>query len=65
VVDEWQSAEDFQQFFAEATEIPGLMAEVGVRSEPEIVFWRKLDTHDEVAPRQAASTRPRLTRRGV
>jgi heme-degrading monooxygenase HmoA len=46
VVDEWESEEGFRAFFAEATEIPGLMAEVGVRSEPEITFWRALDTGD-------------------
>jgi heme-degrading monooxygenase HmoA len=47
VVDEWESEEGFRAFFAEATEIPGLMAEVGVTTEPEITFWRKLDTHDD------------------
>jgi hypothetical protein len=47
VVDEWESEEGFRQFFAEATEIPQLMAEAGVTTEPEITFWRKLDTHDD------------------
>jgi heme-degrading monooxygenase HmoA len=47
VVDEWESEEGFRAFFAEATEIPALMAEVGVVTEPEITFWRKLDTHDD------------------
>ena len=46
VVDEWESKEGFQAFFAEATEIPGMMAEVGVTTEPEVTFWRRLDTHD-------------------
>jgi heme-degrading monooxygenase HmoA len=46
VVDEWESEGGFEAFFAEATEIPGLMAEVGVTSEPEITFWRRLATHD-------------------
>jgi hypothetical protein len=46
VVDEWESEDGFRAFFAEATEIPALMAEVGVTTEPEVVFWRKLDTHD-------------------
>lgn len=47
VVDEWETEDGFHRFFAEATEIPGLMAEAGVTTEPEIVFWRKLDTHDD------------------
>jgi heme-degrading monooxygenase HmoA len=47
VVDEWETEEGFHAFFAEATEIPGLMAEVGVRTEPDVTFWRKLETHDD------------------
>jgi len=47
VVDEWESEEGFRAFFAEATEIPGLMAAAGVTSEPEITFWRKLESHDD------------------
>jgi len=47
VVDEWETAEGFQAFFHEATEIPGLMADAGVTEEPEVTFWRKLDTHDD------------------
>jgi hypothetical protein len=47
VVDEWESEEGFRAFFAEATEIPVLMASVGVTSEPEITFWRKLKSHDD------------------
>ena len=46
VVDEWESEEGFRRFFAEATEIPGLMADAGVTSEPQITFWRRLETHD-------------------
>src|SRR5689334_20682640 len=49
VVDEWPDAESFQQFFAaNADKIQPLMAEAGVTSEPEVTFWRQLDTHDEV-----------------
>lgn len=49
VVDEWPDAESFQQFFAaNADKIQPLMAEAGVTSEPEVTFWRKLDTNDEV-----------------
>jgi heme-degrading monooxygenase HmoA len=47
VLDEWESEEGFRRFFAESTEIPGLMAEVGVRDEPEVRFWRKLETYDD------------------
>jgi heme-degrading monooxygenase HmoA len=47
VVDEWETEAGFRSFFAESTEIPGLMAEIGVREEPEIRFWRKLETHDD------------------
>ena len=47
VIDEWETEDGFRKFFAETTEIPGLMAEVGVTSEPEITFWRKLETHDD------------------
>jgi quinol monooxygenase YgiN len=48
VVDEWPSAESFQQFYAaEEAAIGPLMAELGA-GEPEITFWRKLETGDEV-----------------
>ena len=49
VVDEWPDAESFQSFFADQREqIEPMMREAGVTSEPEITFWRKLETHDEV-----------------
>jgi heme-degrading monooxygenase HmoA len=48
VVDEWESAEAFQKFFESTTEIPAMMADVGVTSEPDVTFWRKLDTNDEI-----------------
>ena len=49
VIDEWPNPESFQSFFeAEGSEIRGRMEEVGVSGEPEITFWRKLETHDEV-----------------
>jgi heme-degrading monooxygenase HmoA len=46
VVDEWESAEAFQQFFAESSEIGQMMGEAGVTSQPEASFWRELDTGD-------------------
>jgi hypothetical protein len=49
VVDEWPDAESFHRFFeAMGPTIQPMMAEVGVTTEPEIIFWRKLETHDDV-----------------
>ncbi len=49
VVDEWPDPESFQRFFGEMqSEIEPMMQAVGVTAEPEITFWRKLDTHDDV-----------------
>ena len=49
VVDEWPDAASFQSFFEESrSEIEPLMREVGATSEPEVRFWRKLESHDEV-----------------
>src|SRR6478609_1837591 len=44
VVDEWPDAESFQTFFAKSqSEIEPMMREVGATSEPEVIFWRKLE----------------------
>jgi hypothetical protein len=48
VVDEWPDEESFQAFFAASPEIKDAMAAAGVRSEPEVTFWHKLDTGDEL-----------------
>ncbi len=49
VVDEWPDPESFQRFFEEMrAEIEPLMTEVGVTAEPEVTFWRKLETQDDV-----------------
>jgi heme-degrading monooxygenase HmoA len=49
VVDEWPDPESFQRFFAAAqSEIQPRMQEIGATGEPEVTFWRKLETHDEV-----------------
>jgi hypothetical protein len=49
VVDEWPDADSFNRFFeANAEQIGPLMAAVGVTEQPEITFWRKLETHDEI-----------------
>ena len=47
VVDEWETAEGFQQFFGENPEIGAMMAEAGVTSEPEAKFFHELDTPDK------------------
>jgi hypothetical protein len=48
VVDEWPDAESFQRFFESMRpEIDPMMQQVAT-SEPEITFWRTLETHDEV-----------------
>ena len=49
VLDEWPDAESFQKFFHETeSEIGPMMQAVGVTAEPEVKFWRELDTHDAV-----------------
>lgn len=47
VVDEWESPEDFQRFFGSSPDIGEVMQAVGVTSEPEVRFWRKLETGDQ------------------
>ena len=46
VVDEWDSAESFQEFFSSNEVIPRIMEATGVQAEPEISIHRKLDTPD-------------------
>ena len=48
VIDEWPDAESFQAFFSEMESEIGPMMEAVATSEPEIVFWTKLDTGDDV-----------------
>jgi hypothetical protein len=49
VVDEWPDPGSFQRFFASVqSEIEPMMQEVGATGEPEVIFWRKLETHDDV-----------------
>ncbi|MEA2459498.1 MAG: hypothetical protein QOC95_2470 [Thermoleophilaceae bacterium] len=48
VVDEWPSEEDFNSFFAEADDVRELMGAVGMTGQPEVTFWRDLDTKDAV-----------------
>lgn len=46
VLDEWDSPDSFHAFFAAHPEIGEMMGEVGVTEQPNITFWRKLDTSD-------------------
>jgi heme-degrading monooxygenase HmoA len=49
VVDEWPDEQSFHKFFESVqTEVGELMRRAGVEAKPQIRFWRKLDTHDEV-----------------
>ena len=48
VIDEWPDAESFQAFFSEMESEIGPMMQAVATSEPEIVFWTKLDTGDDV-----------------
>jgi hypothetical protein len=49
VIDEWPDPESFQKFFDGArSEIEPMMQAIGVTGDPEVLFWRKLETHDEV-----------------
>ncbi len=45
-VDEWESAEAFQNFFANQTEIPGLMQAAGVSAPPEVSVYQSLNSAD-------------------
>jgi heme-degrading monooxygenase HmoA len=48
VIDEWPDPESFQRFFASVeTEVAPIMEAAGVVEEPQVSFWRKLETHDD------------------
>jgi hypothetical protein len=49
VVDEWPDEQSFRTFVNESSlEIAAVANAAGMSSEPEVVFWRKLDTDDEI-----------------
>ncbi len=48
VVDEWLDPAGFQAFFEQERELIEPMMQRVATGEPEITFWRKLETHDEV-----------------
>lgn len=48
VLDEWPDAESFQTFFhGSMGEIGPMIEAVGGQGEPEVRFWRELDTPDK------------------
>lgn len=48
ILDEWPDPDSFQSFFSSQQGAIGpIMQEAGVEGEPDITFWRKLDTGDE------------------
>jgi hypothetical protein len=49
IIDEWPDEESFRRFFSDVEdEVKGLMQKAGVEAQPQIRFWRKLETRDEV-----------------
>jgi hypothetical protein len=49
VVDEWPDPDSFQRFFEEARpRIEPMMVAGQAQGEPEVTFWSKLDTGDDV-----------------
>jgi quinol monooxygenase YgiN len=48
VIDEWPDEQSFRDFFGHmASEIGPMMQEVGITSEPQPVFWHKIESQDE------------------
>jgi hypothetical protein len=48
VIDEWPDPQSFQAFFSEMESEIGPIMQAVATSEPEIVFWSKLETGDDV-----------------
>ena len=48
VVDEWPDRQSFQTFFETAQPQIGPMMREVASGEPQITFWTKLETHDDV-----------------
>ena len=47
VVDEWDSADQFQQFFQGNEQIEDVMRQSGAQGEPEITFAEAIETPDQ------------------
>lgn len=43
ILDEWVSAEAFQEFFSGQADIAALMQEAGVQGPPDIQVWQPMD----------------------
>jgi len=48
VIDEWPDPESFQRFFEDQRSVIEPMMQEVATSEPEVTFWHKLETHDDV-----------------
>jgi hypothetical protein len=48
VVDEWPDPESFHRFFESEQETIGPLMEQVATGEPDVTFWRKLETGDDV-----------------
>jgi hypothetical protein len=48
VIDEWPDPESFQKFFWEMESEIGPMMQAALTAEPEVTFWTKMDTGDDV-----------------
>jgi hypothetical protein len=48
VIDEWPDEQTFHAFFDSTPEIPKIMADAGVSSEPVITFHRRLQLGDDI-----------------
>ncbi len=46
VLDEWESADGFQRFFAASPDIEEMMGAIGVTAQPDVTVWSPLETPD-------------------
>jgi hypothetical protein len=46
IIDEWNSAEEFQKFFGGNTTIPEIMKAANVQGAPEFTFYESMDSPD-------------------
>ena len=46
VIDEWESREAFDRFFAAQEEIKRTVAEIGITGEPSAIHYQIIDTSD-------------------
>ena len=47
VIDEWETAEGFHDFFANNADVPTVMREAGAQGQPEFTFAEAIATADE------------------